>query len=365
MKRNWIWIFAFVLLQCSVVQAQQRSNAVIAYYSGGLQALDSFDVTQMTHLIYCFGHLKGNRLHISSRKDTLLIQKMVGLKKQNPQLKVLLSLGGWGGCETCSQVFNTENGRSDFVRSVSELLLFFKADGIDLDWEYPTIQGYPGHQYLPEDKANFTALLAALRQTLGPTKTITFAAGGFQKYLEEAVDWSAVADLVDYINLMTYDLVGGYATVTGHHTPLYSNAAQKESTDNCVQYLIKHGVDPRKLVIGAAFYARTWEGVPAENKGLYQPGKFKDFIGYKQFPKRISAESGFAVYWDSTAHAPYAYNAAQRLFATFDDKRSIEAKTAYMLHYNLGGIMFWQLGDDTAHNGLLQTINQTLQQARK
>ena len=341
--------------------AQQNRKAVIAYYAGGLEALDSFDATSMTHIIYCFGHLQGNRLHLKGAKDTLLIQKMVAMKTKNPTLKVLLSLGGWGGCETCSDVFRTQAGRSEFAKSVKETNDYFGADGIDLDWEYPTIAGFPGHTFSPDDKAAFTALLQELRTTLGAQQTITFAAGGFQKFLEESVDWNAVMKLVDYVNLMTYDLVGGFSTRTGHHTPLYSTTAQKESTDNCVQYLLKKGIDPAKLIIGAAFYARTWEGVSPVNNGLYQSGKFKDFIGYSEFKKRIAPESGFVYYWDDAAKAPYAYNPAQKIFATFDDKRSIELKTKYVQQHQLGGIMFWQLGHDTAQDGLLQTIHKTLQ----
>lgn len=355
-------VTALLLFQLSLlqsVQAQQR-KAVIAYYSGGLEALDSFDANSMTHIIYCFGHLKGNRLHLNSAKDTLLIQKMVAMKQKNPQLKVLLSLGGWGGCAPCSEVFSTGAGRSEFAQSVKELNDYFSADGIDLDWEYPSIEGYPGHKFSPADKAAFTALVTELRAVLGANQIITFAAGGFQKYLEASVDWKAIMDKVDYVNLMTYDLVSGFATVTGHHTPLYSTATQKESTDNCVQWLIKNGVDPAKLIIGAAFYARTWEGVAAENNGLYQSGKFKHFIGYNEFPERISEKAGYRMYWDSTAKAPYAYNTTQKLYATFDDKRSLKAKTEYVLQHKLGGIMFWQLGHDTAKDGLLHTINQTL-----
>lgn len=353
-----LFLIFFVAIQHT--QAQQSGKAVLAYYSGSLEALDSFDAKSFTHIIYCFGHLQGNRLHVGRAKDTLLIQKMVALKKVNPQLKMLLSLGGWGGCETCSPVFDSKQGRREFAQSVKEINTYFGADGIDLDWEYPSIEGYPGHAFSSKDKKAFTALVKTLRNTLGTTQTITFAAGGFQKYIDEAVAWKKVTKYVDYINLMTYDLVNGYATTTGHHTPLYSTPQQKESTDNCVQSLLKKGVDPGKLVIGGAFYARTWAGVSPENNGLYQSGTFKDFIGYDQFPQRLSTDSGFVYYWDSTAQAPYAYNASQKIYATFDNKQSIALKAAYVLQHNLGGIMFWQLGHDTARGGMLESINSVL-----
>ncbi len=155
-----IFLISAICLLClsflNNVSAQKK--AVLAYYSGGLQALDSFDAKKFTHIIYCFGRLKGNDLHLRGSRDTLLIQKMVAMKKQNKKLKVLLSLGGWGGCATCSDVFNTEVGRKDFARSVKSLTDFFGADGIDLDWEYPTISGFPGHTFRPVYKHNFTDL---------------------------------------------------------------------------------------------------------------------------------------------------------------------------------------------------------------
>jgi len=353
-----LFLVSIQFLPYQNVQAQQK--AILAYYAGPPERLDSYDANQFTHIIYCFGHLKGSKLHLRSMRDTMLIQKMVSMKNVNKDLKVLLSLGGWGGCETCSAVFNTETGRKEFARSVKELMTYFKADGIDLDWEYPTISGYPGHQFIPEDKQNFTNLVKELRKVLGKKSTITFAAGGFQKFLDEAVDWKAVMPYVDYVNLMTYDLVSGFATVTGHHTGLFSTPAQKESGDNCVQYLISQGVDPAKLILGAAFYSRVWEGVENINNGLHQPGKFKGSFGFDKFPAELTPEKGYTIYWDETAKAPYAYNAAEKLYATFDDKRSMEEKSRYVLQHKLGGIMFWHLGHDTPKDGLLETINKVL-----
>jgi len=350
--------FGWLLLQGSNAWAQKK--AVLAYYSGTAERLDSFDLSGVTHLIYCFGHLDSSRLKIRSAKDTALIQKMVSLKQQNPQLKVLLSLGGWGGCQPCSDAFSTADGRAVFAQSVKEVTDFLNTDGIDLDWEYPAIAGFPGHPYAPADKDNFSELVKKLRATLGKKKVITFAAGGFQQYLEQAVDWTTVMRFVDYVNLMTYDLVSGYATTTGHHTALYSNPQQKESTNNAVQYLLKAGVNPKKIVIGAAFYCRIWENVAANHNGLYQGGRFKMGVNYRNFGQHLSKDSGFVYFWDEVTQAPYAYHPIKKLFATFDDKRSVALKTAYVLSHNLGGIMFWELGADTYTNGLLQVITETL-----
>ncbi|HET9487436.1 MAG TPA: glycosyl hydrolase family 18 protein, partial [Chryseosolibacter sp.] len=234
-----------------------------------------------------------------------------------------------------------------------DLSRHFRTDGIDLDWEYPAIEGYPGHPYKPEDKRNFTALVQQLRKTLGRNYELSFAVGGFLKALEETTDWPVVMKEVDRVNVMSYDLINGYSTVTGHHTALYNTPSQKESTHNAVQYLIGIGVPREKIVIGAAFYARVWENVSADNHGLYQAGKFKESIDYKDFPAKLS---GFGFYWDETAQAPYAYNPEKKLFATFDEKRSIRIKTRYALDQKLDGIMFWELAHDTYQGGLVDTI---------
>jgi chitinase len=355
MRKSIIALVCCLLIAGAYSAHAQKIN-IIAYYAGGAAEAEKFEAEKLTHIIYSFCHLRGNRLHVDDAKDSATIKALAALKKRNPSLKVLLSLGGWGGCQTCSDVFADENNRKAFAASVKQLGDYFNTDGIDLDWEYPTIPGYPGHKYSADDKNNFTELVKELRTALGNTAEISFAAGGFPRFLQEAVDWKAVMLYCDRVNLMTYDLINGYDTITGHHTALYSTPNQLYSTDNAVQYLINLGIPGNKLVIGAAFYARVWENVPSTNNGLHQPGKFKNSVGFRNFANAFSKENGFILYRDSIAQAPWFYSADKKLFATFDDAESLRRKTRYAIEQKLNGIMFWELRHDTYRDGLLNAI---------
>jgi len=359
--RYYCSLFFSVLLIANTALSQPAGNklAVIAYYTGNATTIDSFEVQKLTHIIFSFCHLKGNRLSVDNARDTSTIQKLVSLKEKYPQLKIMLSLGGWGGCEFCSPVFSTSKGREEFTESVKKVTDYFHSDGIDLDWEYPAIEGFPGHQYTPADKFNFTALIKQLRKKLGSDKIISFAAGGFTSYLQNSIEWKKIMHYVDFVNLMSYDLVNGYATITGHHTPLYSNTHQIESADHAINYLETLGVPEEKIVIGAAFYARAWENVQNINNGLYQNGKFKSFIPFRRFDSALYSNTGFLFYRDTVAHAGYAYNASQKTFATFDDVQSIIDKTKYAMKKGLKGIMFWELTLDKQNGGLLEAIDKT------
>ncbi len=349
-----LFILASSLVSSFSAMAQEDFK-VIAYYSAGPDQVNGLPAKKLTHIIFSFCHLKGNKLAVDNSRDSTTIRKLVALKAINPNLKVMISLGGWSGCEQCSDVFSTSAARDEFSKSVLALNTYFGTDGLDLDWEYPTIEGFPGHAFKPEDKANFTALCQSLRTTLGEKYELSFAAGGFTKFIDESVDWAAVVPLVDRVNVMTYDLVGGYATVTGHHTPLYSNPKQKESTDNAIQSLIKLGVPRNKLVVGGAFYARVWENVADANNGLYQAGTFKQSVDYRDWKPYFD---GFEVFWDKTSQAPYRYHRAKKLFATYDDKRSLALKTKYAIDHKLNGIMFSALSLDK-NDDLLDAIIKT------
>lgn len=357
-------LFTMILLllaRCYATgQSLQQKLSVIGYYSGNSANVVHYPVEKLTHIIFSFCHLKGNRLQVNNQSDTLTIRQLVALKNRNPSLRVMLSLGGWGGCETCSAVFSTRKGRRQFARSVKKAGRYFKTDGIDLDWEYPAITGYPGHPFSKGDKDNFTALVQALRKKLGKSNEISFAAGGFTQFLAESIDWKKTTPLVDRINLMTYDLVHGFSTVSGHHTPLFSTIQQIESTDHAVRLLDSMGVPRNKMVIGAAFYSRVFDVSMDANRGLYQPAKFLKGIPYKKLNLDSLQREGFTAYWDDTAKAPYMYSPGKKQFITGDNERSIILKTKYAAGQRLNGIMFWQLADDKITGGLLDAIDKVL-----
>jgi len=359
MKRFLFSLLVLCMGMCILyAQTPKRNLAIMAYYTGNGTEINQYHIDELTHLIFSFLHLRGTQLAVDSPADSVILRQLSALKNQYPHLKVMVSMGGWGGCESCSQAFSTSKGRQQFAQSTKKILDEYDLDGIDLDWEYPAIQGYPGHLFTPQDKKNFTDLIRCLRHELGKKKIISFAAGGFDAYLCHSIDWHKVVSLVNYVNLMSYDLVNGYSKVTGLHTPLYSSAKQPESVDNAIHYFDSIKIDMHKIVIGAAFYARVWTDVPDTSHGLFEPGTFTDMVNYKNFDSYFTPANGFVSYWDNDSQAPYYYSQEKHAFGTFDDVHSVQLKTDYVKERGLGGIMFWELTCDKATDGLLEAIYQ-------
>lgn len=354
-------LFPLLFMAATHLSAQQTGGyKIIAYYTGNGETIQQYPVEKLTHIIFSFLKLQNDTLTFRNEGQQRALQQLVQLKNKNPQLKIMVSIGGWGGCAPCSDLFSSAAHRSNFSKTTVALFKQYNIDGLDLDWEYPAIEGYPGHRYDPADKENFTSLLKNLREEMGHQYLLSFAAGGFTHYLEKSVDWKAITPLIDFVNLMTYDLVSGYSTVTGHHTPLSGERPGQETTERTVNWLLDKNVPPEKLIIGAAFYARVWENVPDSNHGLYQQGKFKQSVSYKNFAAYFSDSSGFTYHWDKKAKAPFRYSPQKKLFATFDDRRSVKKKSTFIRRNKLGGMMFWQLSEDSPENGLVDEIYKRL-----
>lgn len=352
-----------VLGNCNLFAQLSHENKdfkVIGYFKGSSDEVLKFDYSKLTHIIFCFTDLKGNKIALNDNKDEKILKLLVEQKKRYSSLKVMVALGGWSGCEKCSPIFAIDSNRKIFAKSVKEFIAKYNLDGFDLDWESPVIGGYKNHPAIPEDKDNFTALIYELRKALPSPLEISFDANSFPEYVLNSIDWAKTIPNVDFVNLMTYGLPNDKPKHTGHHSALYSSPFQRESVNSGVLLLDSLKVPVGKIIIGAAFYGFVVQNVDSPDYRLGQIGKSKNTPYYRDIISEYSEAKGYILHWDKIAMAPYLYSSSERTFITFDNPESVALKTRYALDKKLGGIMFWRINGDAYKNGLLDAINAEL-----
>lgn len=386
--RLFYFIFFLSLLGLSFAEVKKQDPPIVvmAYYVAEKEYNPSaLPLEQLTHIIFSFTNVIDGEMKFGNDKAAEKLEQLVAQRATHPHLKIMIACGGWGA-DGFSEMAHTAANRSKFVQSVIQFNKEFQLDGLDIDWEYP---GIPAAKTMarPEDKQNFTLLMKELREglnTLDRQQTISFASAGWKPYYKN-IEVTEVMKYVDFINVMTYDQIGYTAPVTGHHTALgmieeedlegtpaaeylkkrkesmakRGRTYEPRSVERIVDYCIDIGINPEQIVIGAAFYGRAWKGVPPENNGLYQSnkGSFIGWSAYNQIRKDFESDKNYKRYWDPKAKAPYLYNKTDSVFITYDDTVSVKLKTDYAIKKKLGGIMFWELGNDTKEkNSLLKAI---------
>ncbi len=347
----------------------QSKKVVIGYvggYKGLIKGVDQIDAKKLTHINYAFVDIKNNRawLHREAT-DTVNFRHLVMLKKQNPALKIMISIGGWTWSGRFSDAVLTDTARKGFAGSAVAIINRFNLDGIDIDWEYPGRHGLAGNVYRPEDQQNYTLMFKELRKQLdslqhitGKKYLLTTAVGAFKDFLVHT-DMASAQQYLDYINLMTYDYSGG--KIASHHTGLYASKTYiaHNNADEAVTLFLAAGVPANKLVMGIAFYGRSsilkphstglGDSVVTSSKGY----------GYTTIKDSILKIKGFKLHHDRTAKADYIYNPDTQLFISFDDEWSVKKKIKYVKSKKMGGVMFWEYNNDLKEY-LLTTINKTL-----
>lgn len=331
-------------------------HLVLAYATNdSLSGFAEKDMKKLTHINLAFGLIKDGVLDMSGLAHLDLLPRF---RQWNPEIKIVLSVGGWGA-GGFSLMARTAAGRERFAGSCLEAVERYALDGIDIDWEYPC-SDQAEIDCSPADRENFTLLLRELRRQLGD-RILSIAAGAGEYYIE-GTEMEQVAETVDYVQLMTYDMCGGFSHRTGHHAALYPSAGdgRKINTRDIVQLFAGAGVPREKIVIGAAFYSRRWTGVrSAENHGLLQEAESVGQGGpaYSQLTHEFVKQNGFTQYWDEDAQAAYLWNGTE--FISFESPRAIELKTAFVKEQGLLGIMYWEHGCDTTGE-LLEAIHRAM-----
>jgi chitinase len=377
-------LFAAMLIMASISSCirpvPDKGVKIMAYYFPSRENFnpDILPLDKLTHIIFSFTEVLGNEMKFQNDSTGILLKTLVMEKKKHPNLKVMIACGGWGGSGGFSEMSRTAETRKKFVESVVAFIREYNLDGLDIDWEYPGMEGI-GNPYVPEDKENFTSLMRELREgmdKIGKDQVLTFAVAGWEEFFNH-VELDKVMPHVTYMNVMSYDLAGGDDKFTSHHTNLgwvkmediegtpaaaiireEGDSTKPYSAEKIIAYCMNKGVNPGQIVIGGAFYGKGWIGVPPANNGLYQSnrGHWRERNSYSAIREKREDKNGFVRFWDPIAKAPFLYNATDSIFLSYEDTVSIRFKTEYAIKTGLGGIMFWSLGGDTPQDGLVDAI---------
>lgn len=328
-----------VLVSCGSVKsgeeaiaASRESKVVVAYVTSWSEVMP--DPQYMTHINYAFGHVNESFNGVKIDNEERLRQ-IVDLRKQKPELKVLLSIGGWGSGRFSEMAANDEYRRA-FAADCDRVVKEFALDGIDIDWEYPT-SSMANISSSPDDTENFTLLMQDIRAAIGNEKELTLATVASARY----IDFKAILPSVDFVNIMAYDM----ASAPKHHSALYPSGHSGDITsDGAVTAHLKAGVPTSKLVMGMPFYGRGGDGYPS----------------FQDYNKVGNTDTQYTEKWDEVAQVPYLADKNDTLVFGFENPRSLAIKCQYILDKDLLGGMYWDYSGDNEQGDLRRTVAENL-----
>jgi chitinase len=380
MVKNVQTIVVFALC-CTFATAQVgTTKRIVGYYYGkgrpGYQ-LSQVPVQELTHLIYSLAKptARGDCEMAHPDVDTRNLLLLKNLKARNPRLLILLSVGGWSGSRYFSDVASNASARSQFSASCLQIVEKYGLDGLDIDWEYPVTGGKRTDHRRTSDKDDFVLLLRQLRRDLKAFGCerhllLTIASTGYRNHVND-LSLKEMAGVLDWFNLMGYDFNEMQPKRTSHHSGLFAwsatsgleeDARKYANSDAAVQWYLDHGVPPEKIVLGVPFYGQVWSGVAATNEGLYElytgrPGE-DGTLSYREIEQTYLP--AYTRQWDDHVKVPWLYNKETKIMISYEDPQSISIKAKYVIQKHLGGMMFWDLGQDDSKSTLLDAVHRQL-----
>lgn len=319
------------------------NKPILAAYCahGGITLVSDETLKDLDIIYYAFGVVEGHEIVFNYPED---LKKISEIRKKHPHLKIILSIGGGGCGKVMSAAVATDESFNALVDGMFHALLTYHFDGIDLDWEFPNVKSPRNERHLHSE------VFRILRQKMDAT--------GKKYYLTSAVpdsEWTfSITELdkshiyLDYINIMTYDMSN--KEYTSHHCAPYPAKGNSSDTGRSVYAAIKafekHSIPKEKIIIGAAFYSKKWDGVTGGENGLKAPVESDVQYGpsISSLEDNYVDKNGFVRYWDDEAKAPFLYDG--NVFLTYDDTISIGYKCEMVVNEDIAGMMVWELAGD-------------------
>lgn len=309
------------------------------------------------------------------------------LHRRWPEVKILISIGGWTRCGYFSEMASTRAGRESFIESCIALLCRCGwLAGLDIDWEYPACErpadardpdgdeGCPVYESAVRDRENFTALLRELRAAMDDTfgkneKKLTACASGAPMGALAQQSWADAAPYLDFINIMSYDLAGAWEGISG-----YASCAAKAAAG--AEFLTRQGVPAEKICIGAPLYGTVMRlqkmpepgerivGAPVEpekpsqrllDQTVLRSLAQQDAGAGRGWHAEYDEENGAAWMYCDDAESEYA-----RWFISYESRQSLAEKLKLIHGKNLGGVIVWEADEDTEQFEFLTQMGESL-----
>ncbi|BFZ03597.1 hypothetical protein BsWGS_06636 [Bradybaena similaris] len=338
-----------------------------------------------THIVYTYGVFKGLTIvpYFETDKSKPWLEGMYGrvvrLKKRNPNLKVLLGVGGGMASYNMGDQIADSSSLVELAKSTVMFLEENQFDGLQLTWREPSSRW----------KANFAYFIQILRSAFSnqaafhrqPELLLSLAMVNAKDKIDSGYgdEISRIAASVDFMSLMTYDFHGSSDERTRHSSPLFSSPSEQNderylNVDWVAKYYVALGVPRHQLDIGIASYGHSFTLHNADDHNLKspvsgpgQPGRFTGIPGllaYYEVCDFISA--GANVRYVPDQRVTYAYSGTQ--WVAFDDIKSVVDKVCYANTYGFGGVNFYSVDYDDVTGEfckmgdypLLRVINNTM-----
>lgn len=338
---------------------------VVCYYYGWSSqrpspadySIEDVPLDMCTFVVLAFAGIDNETFEIKSmipeyEEDERKYLAFTDLKNRHLYLKTMLAVGGWDhGGEVFSNMVSRPESRAAFVESAVRWMRDHEFDGLEILWKYP---GYEKRGGKPWDKRNFVLLLKELKEAFAKYPLyLTAAVPLDEHYLDGGYDIANMERYVDWFNVLAYDLRGTWNRFTDVHSILYKRRNdppyfQDLTIAQGMKRLVRRGAPKRKLMLGIAFYGRSYVLLDSRDHGVKARIKFNEQA--KAGPYVNSTElkayyeicmdlkkGGWTREFDDVAKCPYAYKDDQ--WIGYEDEESVSHKMDFILREGYRGVM--------------------------